>query len=161
MGIDLITTGYTAIHETAGTPALPREYQELTALFEERIKPFEQQLFEKLELIDASGFIDYAVEDMAGELPEDTPEDEITKAALFRAVVKGAVATELEWRMSATYGFEGKDGSARYFIILGGGSGGDAPIDDFDEICMFINAATEIPELGKAFGILGGGIVTT
>lgn len=45
-----------------------------------------------------------------------------------------------------------------YFITAGGMSWGDSPFEAFDAVCMLSDAAVAFPQVGRALGVLGGGI---
>ncbi|UDL15809.1 hypothetical protein QEH42_gp149 [Microbacterium phage Pumpernickel] len=108
------------------------------------VESFREQIVAKIDDIDPSGYFD----------DEDSAADE-----LIESIIEG-VTTVNESRgggqFFAPWDVPGNEDV--YFLVFGGSSWGDSPFDEFDAVCFAGEAASTIPDFGRAVGILGGGI---
>jgi hypothetical protein len=143
MGADLITTGYTCI---VNQP-----------------KPSDDELEVCVKahadlIIKNRADIDYS--DQFGLDYYDT--QELANEALIDNIIVGArtvriIAHEF-YRSDNSWAFTTAAGEQRQFIVVGGTSWGDSPTDDFDALCLFLEAIAFVPQLGELTGVLQGGL---
>lgn len=112
-----------------------------------------------------------AIEAVLNKLPDAVLTDEVLEGALFDGNLEDASAEEVRatllkaseeyiatiagHRMTVQYSIENTD---LVFTFAGGGSWGDEPYDDWNDLALFVAALEHIPQLREPVGFVTGGL---